>query len=344
VSGPAKPSWPKTPDGTTDWELVFEAEETGLVTMISRANTVDALDACARVVVKSLFTRKNDRPEIARFMAQLETAVAEGHRTGDVEVTRTKVVRVLHQIKGERIRQARKYVAQKNRNQAIDRRAGPAGFLAWLIDGAPGRPLKVGAGLAAVLVIGVAGWLGPDLLSTDDPVLEQAGVDPDQPPAVDAAPAEETQPPSEETEAAAPPPPPAVKKHARRKPAAPRPEYPKAVVLKPFYWSYRTKSGRQRYISYQPFLQVRAKHQYSTICVNAPWVTDAIYMHLTRVHPPDRRATDAELGRASRNSAKKINGRYGAGTVAQIQLVPNTDRRFQKSVTRCALAEQRKAD
>lgn len=77
--------------------------------------------------------------------------------------------------------------------------------------------------------------------------------------------------------------------------------------------------------------------QFRTVCVNAPWVADAIYLIFSRVHPRDRLASEKELARAGQRSASKINKRYGKGTVGDISFVSNTNQRFRSSVMRCEL-------
>ncbi|MDD9877520.1 MAG: hypothetical protein OXR84_08785 [Magnetovibrio sp.] len=314
--------WPKTAEGTTDWEAVFEAEGAGLIVVIASAQGIDALHDCAIVVIRSLFTRKNDKPEIERFTALLETAIAEGRQRADAEATKAEVVRILRQIKDQRIELARKYLLQKKKSQAIERRRAAGSDRAKKPAGGFGaRPALIGSAAAGALAVGAALWL---LWPAGETAPPAAGDRAAAAEARKAAPKPERKPEKKAPPVAAP------------QPDKPADSYPKAVLLKPFYWSYG-KNGAKRYVSYQPFVEVPAKDQYSTVCVNAPWVTDAIYLALTRIHPRDRLASSAELGRIGGQSAKRINGRYGAGTVGGVKLVPNSDSRFRHSVKRCEL-------
>lgn len=327
-------SWPKTVDGTTDWEAVFEASETGLVAMISQANSPESLSRSATVVIENLFTRKSDKPEVAHYMALLHGAIDEGRESGDFEVTRTKVVHVLRRIKRDRIMKALRYVEQKRTSQAIERRSKED-------NAALRRKLLAVTGIAAaaVLVLGTAGyfWFGDpskpvDVAASDDAkagetASSEAEADADKPaeekPKPEAAPEPKKKAPAKAEEP--------------KQKAKPLPVYPQAVLLKPFYLGYKPKQGARRYISYQPFIEVPNRESYSTICVNVPWVTDAIFLDLNRLHPKDRKATSAELGDISSRAAGKINKRYGAATVNGIELIPNSDKRFQGAVIRCEL-------
>jgi len=329
------PKWPKTTDGTTDWEAVFEDPTGGLIQLVVQAQSVDALDECTRVVIQSLFTRKGDEAEVRRSLVALDAIMTGGRESSDVIEVRAAVENLLRRIKGERIDKARTYIAQKRGKQALERRAGAFGL--------PKVPLIAAA--TAVVLIGaalVSAWL----LSGPDASMQSAAVSSDAGDAGDAGnQVAKTDVPAPEVKKPAPKKaekPGRVKSRpnkpkAKAKPAAAKPAYPQAVLLKPLYWTYKSKSNRPGYVSYQPFIVVADRRHYQTVCVNAPWVTDAIYVTLSRIHPTDRLASARELSRAGQSSAKKINGRYGKGTVGDISFVANSDHRFRSSVMRCAL-------
>ena len=226
----AQKSWPKTADGTTDCEAVFEDPDGGLVQLVTRAQTLDALNECASVVIRSLFTRKGDEAEVVRFMKLLDFAITKGRKTDDAPQTRTSVEFLLRRIKQERIDKATAYIAQKNSKQAIERRAVRS-------SKNKSRLMAVAAGIV-VLVIGgsVAAWLlssPAELADNAAPSDTTAQSDPNGPPA-----ARETVAAAEKT-----PPEPAPKKPAKEKKPTPQNVFPKAVMLKPFYWSYEVKGG-----------------------------------------------------------------------------------------------------
>lgn len=122
MSEHSKPAWPKTPDGTTDWETVFEDTQTGLIPIISGAQSRQALRQCTHVVIQQLFTRKGDAEDVAKFTAQLDDILSTISDAEELGATITSVMALLRRIKDERIEKARLYVAQKNARQRTQER------------------------------------------------------------------------------------------------------------------------------------------------------------------------------------------------------------------------------
>jgi hypothetical protein len=75
MSEQAKDGWPKTSDGTTDWEAVFEAPESGLIPLIAQANSPQALRECAIVTIQMLFSRDNDAENVTHLTSELNELV-----------------------------------------------------------------------------------------------------------------------------------------------------------------------------------------------------------------------------------------------------------------------------
>lgn len=123
-----KAAWPKTPDGTTDWEVVFEDPTSGFIPLIVQAQSAEALKMSATVIIEKLFTRRNDTDQRELMIARLGELVKE--HGADLDVTRTAVSDLMREIKDERIEKARVYVERKRAGASIDRRAG----LWWKID------------------------------------------------------------------------------------------------------------------------------------------------------------------------------------------------------------------
>lgn len=101
-------SWPHQDDGTVDWETVFEDEDVGLITFIERAKTTEALSQCAHVIIQSLFTRDEDSPYRDAF-----NAVIDELATSENEESRNKILRVLREIKANRMARAGAFLDQK---------------------------------------------------------------------------------------------------------------------------------------------------------------------------------------------------------------------------------------
>lgn len=156
-----KAAWPKTPDGTIDWEIVFEDPETGLIPLVARAQSPDTLHASAEVVIQKLFTRKNDADERARLMFLLDETL---EKNDDIVIMRTQITDMLRAVKEERIEKARVYVERKRAGASIDRRSG----LFWKINKflSPAVLIPVGTlsvvALAGLVYFGLQTTLGPD--------------------------------------------------------------------------------------------------------------------------------------------------------------------------------------
>ncbi len=94
--------WPKTPEGTTDWEVVFESREFGLIPLIEQARTCRALRESTLVIIKMLFTRPKDAEHRAEYEEMIDSylpADLDSAANGNIESKRTKITAVLREIK-----------------------------------------------------------------------------------------------------------------------------------------------------------------------------------------------------------------------------------------------------
>ena len=115
-------SWPLTPDGTTDWKLVFEDKKTGLIALIEQAQTAKALRQCAAVVIDQLFIRKNDASNRDTFCSELDSIVTEEGVEVDADRVRNGVSALLRHIKDERINKAADYGARRKSGEPGEER------------------------------------------------------------------------------------------------------------------------------------------------------------------------------------------------------------------------------
>src|SRR3989339_874441 len=122
-----KAAWPKTPDGTTDWQYVFEDPTAGFIPLIARAQSADALKMIATVILQKLFSRKNDVDELHLHLAHLSSIIEAG---GSIDDIAAQINTLMRKVKNERIEKARVYVERKKAGAAIDRRSG----LLWRIS------------------------------------------------------------------------------------------------------------------------------------------------------------------------------------------------------------------
>lgn len=119
----AKHSWPKTESGTIDWEVVFEAPETGLIARVKETSNHEQLFKVTETTIRELFTRKGDDKEVRVFLAELTDILTKATTaSASVEGTRLLIIDLLRRIKRGRITKAEEYAAQQKAKQANGRR------------------------------------------------------------------------------------------------------------------------------------------------------------------------------------------------------------------------------
>lgn len=114
---------PKKPDGTTDWDVVFDDPDKGLIALINRVNTADGLRQCGQIMIKRLFTRKNDQLSVTRFTQELDDIISYAGAIGDLSEIKSEVVMMLQRIKAIRVAKARIYLEEKAFTNAENRRS-----------------------------------------------------------------------------------------------------------------------------------------------------------------------------------------------------------------------------
>lgn len=327
-----KSSWPKTADGTTDWEIIFEDPDSGLVPLVMQARSLEGLRACAGVIINQLFTRKNDAAHKARLHQILERAIQRAEAGESVDLARDGVVKILRSIKQERVLKAAAYVAKKKREadrgrgSAIERRGLPAS-----LDIFGGRKMII-ASVAALSVVvatlvGIAYFMG----GGDDPVAEPATALPKvtaPPPAAQSEPEPDPQPepePEPDEKPASSPPPPVRKK----------PEYPKTVYFEPLYWTLASTKERRIDTYYQAIAVVTDRSKFTTLCRQLPNIRDAVNLALARAHPDVGMAGEKELAEAARMARKQIAGKLGTGLFVAFDVVRDDDDRFDPKARPC---------
>ena len=180
MADPADSPPPAAPEGTTDWESVFE---TGFIPLIAQAHSPGALKECATLVIRKLFPRQDDHDEVEHFTSELAGIIPDGAPDDDLEAMRAGITALLREIKDERIRLAAAYVAaqrkgkgdgkerrgakRRRRRQKGKERQGSTALPPWI-----GRTALVAAAAGvAVFIIVVSG--GGDKLAPASDLVEQ---------------------------------------------------------------------------------------------------------------------------------------------------------------------------
>jgi len=129
MSIPEQSAWPTTVDGTTDWEQLFENEETGLIAKLDACSSPDQLKAQSEAIVRAIFVRKRDQPIIAKVMAYLDNLIPQDADQGRFPVMQAGVQQLFRKVKDDRTKKAAAYVEKKalrkKRKKKPNRRASP---------------------------------------------------------------------------------------------------------------------------------------------------------------------------------------------------------------------------
>ena len=113
MHSPDDRSWPVTADGVMDWEAVFENPDTGFLPMIALARSPEALKQTTLVIIRTLFSRKNDESNFETYTAQLDEIVPDDAPASEFDAMRAGVIELLRRIKQERQRVAAEYHASE---------------------------------------------------------------------------------------------------------------------------------------------------------------------------------------------------------------------------------------
>lgn len=276
-----KAAWPRTPDGTTDWEYVFEDASSGFIPLISQVQSPEALRMGGTVILEKLFTRKNDVEERTRLIALLNTTIDGG---GEIDALIAKVADIMRGVKDERIEKARVYIERKSAGAAIDRRAG----MFWKLDTFLKPAVLIPLG--GFFVIALAGLVYLLLHSTLGPNADVAETPPTQ--------AEQDQQAQEkaaqEAEAAA------------EETTQVEPE-PLPVLFQTLRWPLTTQYTTDKPQYYSVILYVKVWDHKTEICRRLPAVMDRFYTSFSDAMPAGRKARAEELDAVAQEIKEGIN-------------------------------------
>ena len=326
----AKKNWPKTADGTTDWEEVFENATSGFVPLIAQARTAAALGQCTKLVINELFTRDSDGAMVERFTADLDLIVSGVTEVDELAETRERAIGLLREIKADRLQRAEAYVARKKSKAAGERRhVKKSGKLKPLSSVRKVEAFqKYHKRIVAFCLVLLLVCAGAVVFLTDLPKVVFPGDGGEAKTVVDPAP---ELPPAEAPEQA-----PAKPENGE---AAPSPtllpdeaSWP-VVVLRPIHWSIDLPRRKRGTIAYLPRLRLVSKDQSATVCRMWPRIFDTLNLTFNKLHPKGHRATDADLSGMESDAVKSINALFDKTTVRSVELVPHGDPEFRVTST-----------
>ncbi len=303
-------AWPKTIDDVTDWDVVFEAPETGFIALIVQVQSSAALKLGATVVIEKLFTRKADSDERMRLIEQLDAIIVDDV---DIAAMIEDVTRLLRSIKENRIEKARVYVQRRQAGAAIDRRSG----LLWKIDFLL-RPI-VFLPMGGLIIAALSGLMFLFLQSTFGPTTQ------------DTAPPREEQPVSPKMDLADTQPssvtPPSAKTTVSAAPLIP-------IVLKAFRWPLMTQNATQRAQYYAVVLYVEKRRSSRPICIRVPQVLDTIYQSFNAMVPPNGTAQEDKLKRLQDSVKRRVNAILPAPIVLAVDVARYGEKSYRVTTVR----------
>jgi len=319
-----KPTWPRTPDGTTDWEVVFEDPQTGFIQLIVQSPSAETLRLTTTVVIDKLFTRRGDEVEVTRLKQELETILAA---PGDIIAKQAGVSGLLRQIKNVRVEKARVYIERKRAGAAIDRRAG----WLWKIDFILKPKVLIPVGLAFVLLLtGAVYTVLQSTIGASRPLSVAEAPAVTDPAAPTEAASSQTQP----AEAATPPEAQMPKPGPDGTPplqAEPKAE-PVLIWLKTMRWPLSSLSTKDRPQYYAAILYVKDWDTKVNVCIRVSNVMDTLYQLLNHTLPQDRAATDDELTKLERVAPNVLNQIFKIGFIQKVDIVRYGEPGFQVAI------------
>ncbi|HEC14466.1 MAG TPA: hypothetical protein ENI72_01800 [Rhodospirillales bacterium] len=306
-----KSLWPKTPDGTTDWEVVFEDPDKGFISLIIQAQSIASLRSGALVVIQQLFTRRADKAEIELLKNRLDAVTSFGKAAVANEdalaTAREDIAGLLRGVKEERKQKAAEYIANKRGAQSIERRVKKKkkkkGRLkkALKIFAAPKVWIPI---LATVLVLIAGGsWL---LFSGSSGEVE---------PETDKAPS-----------AASP-----------AAPAEVEEKIPPIIVLKPVRWQNPNARGGKREMLFLPLLDLIKEDDRQALCGWRASILDILNVTLSTAFGSGAPLSPENLAQAGAEAARDVNARIGKAIVKKVTLLPNPNRRLLSGARRNCL-------
>lgn len=326
-----KPAWPRTPDGTTNWEAVFENPQTGFIQLIAQSPSAETLRLTTTVVIDKLFTRRGDETEVARLKQELETILAA---PGDIIAKQAGVSGLLRQIKNVRIEKARVYIERKRAGAAIDRRAG----WLWKIDFLLRPIVLIPVGLAFILLLSGAvyavlqstiGTSRPTPVAEAPAVSEPAPTEPASPQDQQTAP---TASPDAPSDASMPKPPLDGTPQPLAEPQAEPKAKPIHIWLKTMRWPLSSLSTKDRPQYYAAILSVKDWDTKVSVCSRVANVMDTLYQLLNHTLPQDRAATDEELVELERVAPNVLNQIFKIGFIQQVDIVRYGEPGFEVAI------------
>ena len=282
------------PDGTTNWKVVFEDPDQGILAAIASARSIDQLRTVMANVALLLFKRKRDAEPRAEFTSMINRALDAISDQG-IEVAISRITGILNVEMEMRIEKAALHVKNKESSQSVERRRKSAeeGFMARLF----GNPVYLTLGIGCALILFLVGGLVAMQFSsrTTEKQAEQ--------------PAEQQQPKQVEQQS----PKPQVTPERTKKQT-------QMIALQPFQITI-TVNGSEKRMRMVPLIGIDEGDKITPICSLAPRINESI---LFRMRAAAEQGGVIDRARADEVSARviaDINARSGGQKINTMMII-----------------------
>ena len=336
-----KPLWPQTPEGTTDWNMVFDDPANGFIAIISQAKTPEALQQTTMLIIKKLFTRDDDGPEVSRFSAQLDQIISGVEKGGQLGATVEAVVGLLRTIKEERKEKAREYLENKKKGKIsgerrIRRKKNTLAakiFRGLLAASEPKIAIPIILLLIAVVVTTVVYFATSQRKMPPREVAPTIRQGQQAPSEKNNAPIETDKifpdlPTGNEGDT------PGAEGEASDSASI----WPRPILVQPMQWPLIRESKKVRLIAYATLIYVKSAKAVSAICNNYPVVKEKLLISFSRAGLGNRQPTDLEIKKIAAIATNAINKRIGPA-VEYIEIIKYGQKGYRATNTPpCRLA------
>lgn len=323
-----KPLWPQTPEGTTDWDVVFEDPSNGLIATVSKSPNPEILKQTTTLVIKKLFTRDDDETEVTRFCRELDQIISRVEKDDQLSATIDAVAGLLRIIKEERKEKVRQYLQNKKKGiKSGERRTrrkkntlSAKLFRGLLAASEPKIAISIILVLIAVVVGAVTYFATPDKKMRPRQVAatEKPAAAPAQFPARISNQAPGTEPQESKT----------VKTEVKKADAEPEEKggsktlskWPRAVLLRPMTWPMMQVNKKERPVSYATLIYVDDISGVSAICKNYPSVQEKVLLAFSSMGLAGHQPNIAQQKKIAATATRSINKRFGT-IVANVEIV-----------------------
>ena len=336
---------PKKADGTTDWDIVFDDPERGLVALIDRVTSVGALHQCTQIMIERLFTRKNDQLDIARFNRELDKIISFAGIIGDLSAVKQEVILLLKRIKAERVEKSREFQEKISNKKSRNRRSSLslAATIYRLINHPKLLPVTITSLLFAGILVGGVFYLVSSTAPIIEPKIKKAESKMETPVETEEEKKKKEQEAIEQK----------VKSAADRKLAALNkavedkfkkedPVMPPALVIQALYVHQKASNGKLIKKAYVPMFVLDNSKNLARLCKVLPKVIDTLNLALNDVLLNKSNGRQIELIKTAEKVRTSVNGFLSGNIVTKIVLatsVKHQDLVFANN--RCRFATDR---